>query len=70
MAKKENSKFDQAMQDEGMPGFGIMGRVGRAKKDFEIVQGDVKISIKQGDEISEAKVPKKYWANLKTEGVL
>lgn len=48
----------------------IAGRVGKAKKDFEIHQGDVHIIIKKGEEISEKRVPKKFWENLKTEGVL
>jgi len=45
-------------------------RVGKAKKDFHILHGGMSISIKAGDEISEKKVPKIYWENLKTEGVL
>lgn len=48
----------------------IKAKVVVAKKDFEIHQGEVHILIKKGDEISEKKVPKVYWENLKTEGVI
>lgn len=41
-----------------------------AKKDFVIHQNEIHIEIKAGDEISEKLVPKRFWENLKTEGVL
>lgn len=39
-----------------------------AKKDWHIVCNKDDIKIKKGDDCSD--VPKKYWDNLKTEGVL
>lgn len=62
MSKKEVAQPTEEMQ--------IAGRIGKAKKDFEIHRNDDHIIIKKGDEISEKKVPKIYWANLKTEGVI
>lgn len=62
MNKKEAEQLEQ--------GPAIAARIGKAKKDFEINQGEVHIFIKKGDEISEKKVPKIYWENLRTEGVI
>ena len=39
-----------------------------AKKAFEIHQNDYHKVIKKGDDLSD--VPKVYWPNLKTEGVI
>lgn len=39
-----------------------------AKKDFRIVQNDVDIVIKEGDELEN--IPEKFIENLKTEGVI
>lgn len=39
-----------------------------AKRDFLIVQNDVRIEIKAGDDVSH--VPEMYWQNLKTEMVI
>lgn len=62
--KKEQEKI------QGEEQMAIAGRVGKAKKDFVIHQNEVHIEIKKGDEISEKKIPKKYWDNLRTEGVI
>lgn len=39
-----------------------------AKKSFTLVQNDVHIIIKEGDDLS--RVPQRFFANLKTEGVI
>lgn len=39
-----------------------------AKKDFLIVQNQVRIEIKKGDELTS--IPDMYIQNLKTEGVI
>ena len=41
-----------------------------AKKDFLIVQNDYRCTIKEGDDIEELGVPKRFFDNLKTEGVI
>jgi|14_taG_2_1085336.scaffolds.fasta_scaffold00647_15 hypothetical protein len=41
-----------------------------AKKDFLIVQNSERYDIKEGDDIIELKVPKKFYANLKTENII
>ncbi len=39
-----------------------------AKKDFVINHNEFHLKIKKGDELKD--VPKIYWPNLKTEGVM
>jgi hypothetical protein len=41
-----------------------------AKRDFLIVQNDVRIEIKEGDDLSVMNIPAEYMENLKTEGVI
>lgn len=41
-----------------------------AKKDWLIVQNDVRIAIKLGQDLNELEIPERFFAALKTEGVL
>lgn len=41
-----------------------------AKRDFLIVQNDERYDIKEGDDIVELKVPKKFYSNLKIENII
>lgn len=63
----DKKKDEKVFPDSGLS---IASRIGKAKKDFVIHQNEIHIEIKAGDEISEKLVPKRFWENLKTEGVL
>lgn len=41
-----------------------------ARKDFHSVLNELKIDIKEGDDVSELNLPNVILTNLKTEGVL
>lgn len=68
--KKDDQKKEEILAAGG-PG---SGRVGIAKKNYGVhdqVGGkDVHYFIKKGEEVSDDKVPKKYWDLLKSDGVL
>lgn len=42
----------------------------KAKKDHRIVHNGIDINIKEGDELEPLGIPKLFWPNLKTEGVI
>lgn len=41
-----------------------------AKKDFLIVHNEIRIEIKEGQDLGELNIPDLFWPNLKTEGVI
>lgn len=69
--KKEEHKKEENLLAAGGPG---SGRVGIAKKDYSVhdqVDGKyMHYFIKKGEEVSDEKIPKRYWDLLKRESVL
>ena len=64
MTKKEKDEEPKTFDSS------ISTPVRRAKKDFEIHQNEVHISIKTGDDIDSLNIPKRFFPNLETENVI